>query len=244
MPAVKSSPTEKSRLPSSAVYERMRALIVAGRIAPGTRLVETEFAHRLKVSRTPVREAMRRLAHEGLAKVIGRGAKTQIAVAPATVADLMDLFAVIGALEGVAGRGAEHLSKAARQSLAAELSELNSVFESLARARRRDFDRFFEAHDAFHSRFVERCATERLRLLVEAVRPQVKRYELLYATAVGHNFRESLREHRAIISAFRSGAADEVERAVRLNWTNSAKRLAGGLRSAAWKAVGDFRAAE
>src|SRR5687767_5473387 len=87
------------------VYARLRALIVAGRIAPGTRLVETEFAQRMAVSRTPVREAIRRLAHEGLAQVVSAGAKTQVAVAPATVADLIDLFAIIGALEGVAGRG-------------------------------------------------------------------------------------------------------------------------------------------
>src|SRR5688572_20781185 len=82
------------------VYARLRSLIVAGRIAPGARLVETEFARRLAVSRTPVREAMRRLAQEGFATVVGSGAKTQMAVAPATLADLQDLFAIIGALEG------------------------------------------------------------------------------------------------------------------------------------------------
>jgi len=222
----------------------MRALIVTGRVAPGTRLVETELARRLAVSRTPVREAIRRLAHEGLARVVGRGAKTQIAVAPATVADLIDLFSIIGALEGLAGRGAERLSKTERRELAAELAELNSTFDSLARARPRDYDRFFAAHDAFHARFVERCATERLRQLIDAVRPQVKRYELLYATAVGRDFSESLREHQAIISAFRSGTAGNVENAIRINWSNSARRLSQGLRSAAWTAVGDFRAAE
>lgn len=187
---------------------------------------------------------MRRLVHEGWANVIGSGAKTQIAVAPATRADLIDLFAIIGALEGVAGRGVENLSRGARRSLAAELAEQNSAFEALSRARPRNFDRFFEAHDAFHSRFVERCATERLQHLIDAVRPQVKRYELFYATAVGQDFSESLREHRAIISAFRSGTAADVERAIRVNWANSAERLSGGLRAAALNALGDFRAAE
>ena len=83
-------PTAHSR-PHDDVYDHVRGLIVSGRIAPGTRLVETELARTLAVSRTPVREAIRRLAQEGLANAVGTGAKLQVAVAPATVADLLDL---------------------------------------------------------------------------------------------------------------------------------------------------------
>jgi DNA-binding GntR family transcriptional regulator len=230
--------------PTEDVYERLRELIVTGRVAPGTRLVETEFARRLLVSRTPVREAMRRLTQEGLANVVASGRRTQIAVAPVTRSDMSDLFAIIGALEGIAGRGAATLSKVSRRDLATGLSELNSRFEALSRAVPRDFQRFFEAHDAFHSLFVERCASERLRLLIDAVRPQVKRYELIYANVVGHDFDESLREHRTIISAFRSGSADAIDDAIRRNWFNSAARLAGGPGSASMHGLGDYRVAE
>ena len=226
------------------VYDRLRGLIVAGRIAPGARLVETEFARRLAVSRTPVREAMRRLAHEGLATVVGSGAKTQMAVAPATLTDLQDLFAIIGALEGVSGRGVDRMSRQQRRTLASELTRLNARFTKLANARRRDFDRFFAAHDAFHAHLVERCATLRLRQLIESVRPQVKRYELLYATTVGRDFSESLREHRAIIRAIRSGTSDAVERAIRLNWSKSAKRLARGGAWGELHALGNYRDGE
>src|SRR5438270_6286683 len=187
-----------SPLPPDGVYERLRELIVTGRVAPGTRLVETEFARRLLVSRTPVREAMRRLTQEGLANVVASGKRTQIAVAPVTRDDLCDLFAIIGALEGLAGRGAANLSKGARRNLATALSERNTRFEALSKAVPRDFSGFFEAHDAFHSLFVERCASERLRLLIGAVRPQIERYELIYANVVGLDFGESIREHRAI----------------------------------------------
>jgi DNA-binding GntR family transcriptional regulator len=223
------------------VYGRLRTLIVAGRIAPGTRLIETEVAGRMAVSRTPVREAIRRLAHEGLAQVIKVGARTQIAVAPATVADLVDLFAIIGALEGVAGRGVDRLSKSERRRLARELTALNDRFGRLARTRLSAPDRFFESHDAFHARVVERCASDRLQRLVAAVRPQVKRYELLYATAVGSDFSASLREHRAVIAAVRRGPASQVEKAIRLNWSNSAVRLSAGLASAALASLGTYR---
>jgi DNA-binding GntR family transcriptional regulator len=238
MPIV--TPRRPAESPPSGVYERLSALIVSGRIAPGTRLVETEIARRLEVSRTPIREAMRRLTHEGLAHVIGSGAKTHIAVSPATQADLIDLFGIIGALEGVAGRGVVELARPVRRSLATALADQNAMFAKAARAQPRDFDRFFAAHDGFHTVLVDRCATERLRQLIEGVRPQIKRYELLYASAVGQDFSESLAEHRAIISAVRSGTADAVERAIRRNWSNSARRLSSGL--GAVTALGDYRA--
>jgi DNA-binding GntR family transcriptional regulator len=223
------------------VYAQLRALIVAGRMAPGMRLIEAEVADQLAVSRTPVREAIRRLAHEGLAHVVKVGAKTKIAVAPATIADLGDLFAIIGALEGVAGRGAARLAPARRRELAADLTRLNDRFARLAQARLRPSEEFFESHDAFHATLVDRCASERLKRLISGVRPQVKRYELLYATAVGTNFGPSLREHRAIIAAVRNGTGTEIERAIRLNWSNSAVRLSAGVAATPIAALGSYR---
>jgi DNA-binding GntR family transcriptional regulator len=233
-----------SRPPNADVYGRLRSLIVTGRIAPGTRLVETEFAERMAVSRTPVREAIRRLAQEGLAQVVRTGAKLQVAVAPATVADLIDLFAIIGALEGVAGRGVERLSTAQRRALARDLTALNARFAGFAKARRRDPETFFDSHDAFHAAFVARCASQRLQHVIGGVRPQVKRYELLYAAAVGRDFSASLREHRAIISAIRAGTVDQVERTIRVNWSNSARRLSAGLASMAIGGLGDYRSSD
>jgi len=225
------------------VYERLRSLIVTGRIAPGARLIETEMAEQMAVSRTPVREAIRRLAHDGLAQAVRIGPKTQMAVAPATVADLVDLFAIIGALEGIGGRGVQRLTASERRTLAAELTALNDRFRRLAVNRLKASDQFFESHDAFHARFVERCASERLRRLVAAVRPQVKRYELLYATAVGTDFSASVREHRSIIAAIRHGTPGQVERAVRRNWSNSAVRLSAGLNAAPLGSLGSYREA-
>jgi DNA-binding GntR family transcriptional regulator len=244
MSAMKSAAVRSTRGSSQNVYRHLRALIVNGRIAPGTPLVETELAHLMAVSRTPVREAFRRLAHEGLAQVVGTGAKTKIAAAPATVADLIDLFGIIGALEGVAGRGVTNLAARDRRALARDLTALNARFAQLSTHRLRDPEGFFESHDAFHATLVERCASDRLRRLIGAVRPQVRRYELLYATAVGPDFTASVREHRGIVSGVRSGTADNVERAVRLNWSNSAARFSAGLAAASVGALGSYRHAE
>ena len=232
-------PSAHSR-PNDEVYDHVRGLIVSGRIAPGTRLVETELARTLAVSRTPVREAIRRLAQEGLANAVGTGAKLQVAVAPATVTDLLDLFAIIGALEGLAGRGLAALERGERLALARNLGARNDRFARLSRRPLRTPE-FFDSHDAFHSAFVERCASDRLRQLIEAVRPQVKRYELLYATAVGTSFNASLQEHRSIIAAMAAGDPDRVERAVRRNWSMSAKRLAQGVSGRPANRLGDYR---
>src|SRR6185436_16554872 len=183
----------------------------------------------------------RRLAHEGLASVVGSGGRTEFAAAAVTRADLVELFGIIGALEGLAGRGAAALTRAARGALAAELDARNREFARRARSPRADPGQFFAAHDAFHAALVAGLAGARLRTLIEAVRPQIKRYELFYAHAVGHDFRASVREHRAITAAVRTGRAEAVERAIRRNWSRSADRLLTGSPPGALAALGDYR---
>jgi len=71
---------------SLAIYDQLRALIVRGRLLPGTRVTEVDVAKELRVSRTPAREALRRLQQERLLVPTGAsiGAKLRLAVAPVT----------------------------------------------------------------------------------------------------------------------------------------------------------------
>src|SRR5689334_4171978 len=93
----------RSPRPSSAsagVYERLRELIVRGRLPPGERVTETDVAQRLSVSRTPAREALRRLQGDGLLVATGggRGAQVRLAVAPITRAGVEELYQLAGAV--------------------------------------------------------------------------------------------------------------------------------------------------
>src|SRR5678809_266639 len=88
------------------VYERLRALIIDGRLAPGTRIVETEVAARLGVSRTPVRGALQRLQQEGFIVDSPTLQQTRPTVAPLTSEDARELFLLVGALEGLAAHRA------------------------------------------------------------------------------------------------------------------------------------------
>jgi len=207
----------------------VRDLIVRGRVPPGARLTEAEVATRLAVSRTPAREALRRLHQEGLLVATGggRGAQTRLLVAPMTREDVEELYHLAGALEGVAARRVELLAPAERRALGAALREAEAAFRAEAQRRPPDFDRLFERHDAFHRTLVTACAGPRTRALLDTIRPQLDRYEWYYAPLIGPDFRPTYAEHAAIIRAVIAGEADAAEQAVRANWWNGAERLAG-----------------
>src|SRR3954471_22106510 len=97
---------------------RLRQMLVEGRIAPGAKLNERELSEVLNVSRTPLREAIKMLAAEGLVELLpNRGA---IAVS-LTEADVRDTFEVMGGLEGMSG------ALAAERITEAELAEIKAM---------------------------------------------------------------------------------------------------------------------
>ncbi len=207
------------------VYERLRALIIRGRIAPGARVVENDVAERLGVSRTPAREAILRLYQEGFLVATSTSRRIELAVTSLTHEDLVDLYRIMAALEGSGSRGIEKLGTAERRQLTHDLVELETQFETAARKRRIDYDDVFERHNAFHERIVAACAPPRHRALLDTTRPQVERYEWVYAPLVGPHYAETFAEHAAIINAIREGSADRTETAVAANWDLSGARL-------------------
>src|SRR3954452_15053565 len=110
------------------VYVRLRDLIVQGLLSPGSRIIETEIATRLGVSRTPVREALQRLQQEGFVMGSPGAQQSRLTVAPLTRADVHELLNVVGALEGLGAFEAASLDQPRRRALAAELREINAEF--------------------------------------------------------------------------------------------------------------------
>src|SRR5437867_8873479 len=115
------------------VYARLRDLIVQGSLAPGSRIVETEIASRLGVSRTPVREALQRLQQEGFVMGAPGAQQSRLTVAPLTRDDVHELLDITGALEGLGARRAAGLDAAERRALAKKLRTLNQDFARAAR---------------------------------------------------------------------------------------------------------------
>ena len=204
------------------VYRRLRDSIVAGKLAPGAPLIETELARRLGVSRTPLRAALQRLQQERF--VISDGARRRAIVAPLTAHDLRELFFIMGALDGVAARLAAELPTGSRLRLAKQMKRLNQELRSAIEGRPRELTLANELHLRLHRTYVEAAAGPRLRAELHALQPQYERYERIYTSVLVERFGESLLEHDAIVDSLRAGDAEATERNVVLNYRNGAER--------------------
>lgn len=124
------------------VAVRLRQRIVEGLLEPGAKLNERELSEQLRVSRTPLREAIKMLAAEGLVLLLpNRGA----VVAQLTAQDVADTFEVIAGLEGQSGE------LAAQRITGAELTELRALhYEMLAAHARRDLPTYYRLNAAIH----------------------------------------------------------------------------------------------
>jgi DNA-binding GntR family transcriptional regulator len=133
-------------IPRAALHEqvaaRLRELLVEGSIAPGAKLNERELAERLSVSRTPLREAIKMLAAEGLVELLpNRGA---VAVS-LDEQDVFNTFEVMAELEGMSGE------LAAQRVTDAELSEIKALhYEMLAAHTRRDLSTYYRLNAQIH----------------------------------------------------------------------------------------------
>lgn len=209
-------------------YHRLRELIVLGRLAPGTRIIETAVATRLGVSRTPVRAALQRLQQEGYVVVPNPGQQSRMAVAPLTQDDAVELFSMVSAVEGLAAKGAAARSDKVRAAVGLELRALNAelLATTIANSNRRDVNGVFVLDQQFHRRVVEAGAGPRLLALHESFKPQSERYGRIYSSAFSDEMATSVREHDDVIGAIEAGDPAAAEAAMRTNWNNASLRLA------------------
>ncbi|MCW5735881.1 MAG: GntR family transcriptional regulator [Enhydrobacter sp.] len=136
-------PIARSSLPEAAA-ERLRTLIIEGELPPGARLNERELSERLGVSRTPLREAFRMLAADGLlVQLPNRGAQ----VVSLSREDVRHAFEVMAALEGLAGE------LAAARVTDADLEVLRGLQHEMEQAHAcRDLPTYYRANRAIHDR--------------------------------------------------------------------------------------------
>jgi DNA-binding GntR family transcriptional regulator len=183
-------------------YEVIREGILSGAHEQGARLREEELADAIGVSRTPVREALRRLTADGLVELgTNRGAQ----VVSYTDADLAEIFELRALLEAHAhGLAADHIDIAA----IAHLRELAEAMEELGEKRTsRSRDRIAELNREFHTTIVHAAGSARL----EALLHQVVQVPLVHRTFHRYSpeaLKRSFDHHRELIAALeaRDGA--------------------------------------
>jgi DNA-binding GntR family transcriptional regulator len=185
------------------VYEHLRQRILANDYPPDTPLPEETLAARLNVSRAPVREALRRLAADGLVTLTPRQGAVVSSLSPK---QFLDAYRLREALETLAIR------LALPNLTAQDLDELERrQAEMRAAADGDDRERFFAGNAAFHRLFVERADNGYLRATYEPLMDQMRRYRSPSADLRG-GLARSLEEHEAILDAIRAGNADDATR--------------------------------
>lgn len=206
-------------------FQKVRDLIVHGRLSPGMWIVEADLAQRLGMSRTPVRGALQWLQREGYVIEQKNVSKSRMIVAPLTKEDSSELYAIVGHLEGLAAARTAQLPKEKRMEIARQLRKLNAGLKSISRDQTARAGDIFDLDTAFHSTIVEASAGPRLLALCNAVKPQTERYWRLYASSIINDLHTSVAEHEEIIEAIQEGDSERAERALQSNWANGAERL-------------------
>jgi len=225
-------PQPAHRTLSDKTFEQLRDLIVRGRMPSGSRVVEAEIAIRFGVSRTPVREAIARLEHEGFVVAVSQTRRTEVVVTSLTVESVRELWGMIGALEAYAVEAVASLPSPRRVLLASDLERLNVELRSAAKARPRDPDHLFVLQTAFHARFVYEEPGPYFTRVYETIRPQVQRYEWAYGTHLDAEYEPSTQEHLAIIAAIIAGDSGAAREAVLSHWAKAAVRTVATIEGA------------
>jgi DNA-binding GntR family transcriptional regulator len=207
-------------------YERLRELIVQGRLAPGARIIETAVAARLGVSRTPVRAALQRLQQEGYVVITSPGQQSRMSVAPLTGEDARELFGMVSAIEGLAARWAAGRAQSQRERVVVELRAVNTALLAASTARQRDVNSVFELDRRFHRLTVEAGAGPRLLALHDSFKPQSERYGRIYSSSLIDEIATSVQEHEDVVVQIEDGSGEGAEVAMRRNWENASQRLA------------------
>lgn len=210
-------PLERQNL-NDAVEAAVRSMIVDGRVAAGERLNEVHLAARLGVSRTPLREALNRLAAEG---AIEARPRLGYFVRSLSVADFEQLYDIRPLLDPAALR----LAGAPSPQTLAQLERLN---ERLARAT--DPVARIAIDDAWHLALIEACPNRVLIELVRNMMLRTKRYELAWMREDAGVTQASV-SHGEIIKLLRSGELDATCEALRVHLSSAKPAITSWLRS-------------
>ena len=197
------------------VAERLRQQIFGRELEPGSWIDELKLCQEMGISRTPLREALKVLAVEGLVTMkVRRGAY----VTEMSERDVREAYQLLALLESDAA------ARVAANASAAELSELQALHEQLE-AQVAQRDAFFAANERFHLRLLEIEANRWRQQIVTDLRRVMKlnRHHSLFKQG---RLAESLAEHRAVMAAIAARRGDEAMRLMRAHFENGLEAAA------------------
>lgn len=199
---------------SEQVYTLVRRAIVMGHLAPGAPINEPEIAARLGISRTPVREAVKKVSDEGLIEVFAQHGTFVSAISRDRVEEA---YVIRIALEG------ESVARAAASITPRQLQDLEDIHHGHETAlRRARYDEAIQRDDDLHRTIAEVNGLHMLWKVVDITKAQMDRCRLLTLPDPGAG-RETLAQHRAIIDALAQGRPEAARQAMQLHLATSLK---------------------
>lgn len=174
------------------VFESLREAIINGTLRPGERLMELQLAEQMGVSRTPVREAIRKLELEGFVVMVPRKGAY---VSDISVKDVVDIFEVRAALEGLAaGLAAERITED-------ELDELEKcLFEISEVSSKQEIGAVAKVDTQFHEILYRASRNQRLTSIITHLQEQIQRFRSTSLALPGRT-KDAVEEHKKIVEA-------------------------------------------
>ncbi|WP_454631698.1 GntR family transcriptional regulator [Bradyrhizobium cenepequi] len=191
------------RVPRTGLHEqaatRLRTLIVRGDLQPGEQLLEADLSEALGISRTPLREALKQLAAEGLVEL---RLNHSAVVAPFRRDELTELFEAVSGIERCAAE------LAATRMVARDVERLEALQERIeSHHDRGELREYFEINQQIHSSIVGFARNAVLKATHDILLARVERARF-FALSVHGRWDESVREHQDILAALKAGDAD------------------------------------
>ena len=193
------------------VYEELKTNIITGTLAPGSKIREEAVAYEYNTSRTPIREALRKLEHEGLVSIAPRKGASVLKM---RTRDIVDALVVRENLEGLAA------SLYAAKVKSENLIRLRAAADNYSRAvSENNFDDILKYDTEFHQIIIEACGNDTLMNMLESLDDIILRYRYVYY----NKFRtlEALSgEHELILHAIESGQSDDAKKYMETHISN------------------------
>jgi DNA-binding GntR family transcriptional regulator len=205
---------------SEEVYERLRSAILIGDLPAGSRIVEADVARRMAISRTPVREAVRRLEQEAMVKYVPRRGTIVVGLSREDVADAYQLRAYLEAY------GARLAATRAGDTNLAHLTELIQQMREYAAVQ--DLERLVAADVEFHEEICRASGSRRLLQAWQTLNPA--QLTMISGLRVGDLSLEQIAErHWSIVAALKSRKPELAESIIRAHILELGDRVLAGL---------------
>ncbi|MFH1036430.1 MAG: GntR family transcriptional regulator [Pseudomonadota bacterium] len=182
---------------ASEIYKSLREEIILGHLMPGERLAEVTISERFSCSRSPVREALSRLAREGFLELLpNKGA----VVTKISAQEVYDYYALLKVLEGTA---VEWSGPRLTADDLNRLEEINNAMRVITPNSRTAIEDWVALNQSFHDMFRQHCGNLKMDWLVEEVRARITRS--LYTSLMVPVFDEYVSDHDLMIKKLRQG---------------------------------------